>query len=546
MQRAIRIAWGSVGIALAVLALKVAAWRITGSAALYADALESVVNVAAAAAALLALKLSAEPADANHPYGHAKAEFFAAVFEGVLIVLAALAILYEAWAVWHSPRAPDRPALGLAVSALATAINAAWAWHLGRAAKQARSPALAADARHLWADVVTSLGVLAGVGLVALTGILWLDPALAAATAANILWSGARVIRESVGGLMDEALPADELARIRGLVRDHASGAIEAHDLRSRRSGRFTFLEFHLVVPAAMTVAEAHDICDRIEAALKQATPGLVVTIHVEPEGKAKHSGIVVLGVGLLALAMPAAAAPPRVVSINLCADQHLVALADASQIAALSPLAADPALSAVAERAAGFPRIRPSAEAVLAQRPDLVIAGAWGGREAEAILRARRIPVLRLGLAEDFDAIRAQLRAVGAALGHAARAEAAIAAMDAALPAKPEARAPALVWQAAGFTPGRGTLADAVLRAAGRTNAAPFAGYGTVRLERLVAQPPALLVLPARVQGNAPSLGEALLAHPALAAIPSLQVEPAWLACGSIATARAVAALAR
>jgi cation diffusion facilitator family transporter len=295
MQRAITIAWGSVGIAVAVLALKTAAWRITGSAALYADALESVVNVAAAGMALLALKYSALPADANHPYGHAKVEFFAAVAEGVLIVLAAIAILWEAWATWQAPRAPEQPALGLAVSAVATLGNGGWASFLGRAARRHHSPALAADARHLWADVVTSAGVILGVGLVALTGQLWLDPALAAATAANILWSGARVIRESVGGLMDEALPVTEMTRIRALVREHGAGAIEAHDLRSRRSGRFTFLEFHLVVPGTMTVAEAHDICDRIEAALKSDTPGLVVTIHVEPEGKAKHSGIVVL-----------------------------------------------------------------------------------------------------------------------------------------------------------------------------------------------------------------------------------------------------------
>lgn len=295
MKRAIAIAWGSVGIAIAVLALKTAAWRITGSAALYADALESVVNVAAAAMALLALTYSARPADANHPYGHAKAEFFAAVFEGVLIVFAAIAILWEAWGVWQRPRPPDQPALGLAVSAVATTINAGWAWFLGRTAREVHSPALAADARHLWADVVTSAGVLAGVTLVALTGRLWLDPVLAAATAANILWSGSRLIRESVGGLMDEALPDAEMARIRGLVAEHAEGAIEAHDLRTRRSGRFTFLEFHLVVPGSMTVATAHDICDRIEAALKEATPGLVITIHVEPERKAKHSGIVVL-----------------------------------------------------------------------------------------------------------------------------------------------------------------------------------------------------------------------------------------------------------
>lgn len=295
MKRAITIAWASVGVAILVLAMKIYAWHVTGSAALYADALESVVNVAAALMALMALKFSALPADANHPYGHAKAEFFAAVFEGVMIVLAAIAILWETWAAWHAPRAPDLPALGLGVSAVATALNAGWATFLMRTARQVHSPAMKADARHLFSDVVTSAGVIVGVGLVALTGQLWLDPALAAATALNILWSGARVIRESVGGLMDESLPDDEMTRIRGLVSEHAEGAIEAHDLRSRRSGRYTFLEFHLVVPGAMSVSQAHDICDRIEVALKEATPGLVVTIHVEPEGKAKHSGIVVL-----------------------------------------------------------------------------------------------------------------------------------------------------------------------------------------------------------------------------------------------------------
>jgi cation diffusion facilitator family transporter len=295
MKRAITIAWGSVGVAILVLAMKIYAWHVTGSAALYADALESVVNVAAALMALMALKFSALPADANHPYGHAKAEFFAAVFEGVMIVLAAIAILWETWAAWQAPRAPDLPALGLAVSAVATAVNAGWASLLLHTARKVHSPAMKADARHLFSDVVTSAGVIVGVGLVALTGQLWLDPALAAATALNILWSGARVIRESVGGLMDESLPDDEMTRIRGLVSEHAEGAIEAHDLRSRRSGRYTFLEFHLVVPGAMSVSQAHDICDRIEVALKEATPGLVVTIHVEPEGKAKHSGIVVL-----------------------------------------------------------------------------------------------------------------------------------------------------------------------------------------------------------------------------------------------------------
>lgn len=294
-NRATTLAAGSVIVAVAVLALKAAAWWLTGSVALLADALESVVNVAAAAAALLAVRYSALPADANHPYGHAKAEYFSAVLEGALIIVAALVILNEAWGAFLAPRAPEQAAVGLAISAVASAANAAWAMLLTRRGRALKSPALLADARHLWADVITSAGVIAGVALVTLTGILWLDPLLAALTAANILFSGFRLLRESVGGLMDEAVPPATMERIRRIVAKEAAGAIEAHDLRSRHAGRFTFLEFHLVVPGAMSVREAHDICDRIEAALKAELDSAIITIHVEPEAKAKHEGVPVL-----------------------------------------------------------------------------------------------------------------------------------------------------------------------------------------------------------------------------------------------------------
>ena len=295
MSRTVRIAAGSVGVAILVLGLKLGAWGLTGSVALLADALESVVNVAAALAALLAVHYAAMPPDANHPYGHTKAEYVSAVVEGALIVIAAVAILHEAWGALAAPRAPDQAGYGLAVSALATAINAGWAVVLFRQARLGRSPALRADGRHLMSDVVTSGGVILGVGLVALTGILWLDPLLAALTALNILWSGGRLIRESLGGLMDEAVEPDLLARIRAAVATSAEGAIEAHDLRTRHAGRLTFIEFHLVVPGEMRVDAAHDICDRIEAALRSEIEGATITIHVEPDGKAKHRGVLVL-----------------------------------------------------------------------------------------------------------------------------------------------------------------------------------------------------------------------------------------------------------
>jgi cation diffusion facilitator family transporter len=295
MGQAERLAAGSIALGLLVLGLKAAAWWVTGSAALFSDAAESVVNVAASLAAFLALRLAALPPDAEHPYGHDKAEFFAAVFEGVLIVVAALVILQNVWHVVQNPQPIEQPGLGVVLNAAAGALNLAWSRVLLRAARRLRSPALAADGKHLMSDVVTSVGVLAGLGLAVATGIWWIDPLLAALTALYILVSGSMVIRDSVGGLMDAAPAAEIVARVRALVANHAEGAIEAHDLRMRHAGKLTFLEFHLVVPGSMTVLESHDICDRIEAALRAEMEGLRITIHVEPEGKAKHRGVLVL-----------------------------------------------------------------------------------------------------------------------------------------------------------------------------------------------------------------------------------------------------------
>ena len=295
MDRVERIAAGTIAVGLLVLALKAGAWWLTGSAALLSDALESVVNVMASGVAFVALRLAARPADADHPYGHDKAEFFAAVIEGALIIVAAISIVLAAWDSYVNPRLIETPWVGLGLNAAATAINAGWAAVLLRAGKRHRSATLRADARHLMADVVTSVGVSLGLVLAVGTGVLVLDPLLAALTAGHVLWSGMVVMRESVGGLMDAAPAAIIVERIRTLVGEHASGAIEAHDLRSRQAGRQTYLEFHLVVPGEMRVADAHAICDRIEAALRAEMEELVITIHVEPDSKAKHHGVLVL-----------------------------------------------------------------------------------------------------------------------------------------------------------------------------------------------------------------------------------------------------------
>lgn len=289
------IAAASVAVGLAVLGIKLLAWYLTGSVALFSDALESIVNVAASTAALIAISYSARPADANHPYGHHKAEYFSVVLEGVLIIVAAILILREAYHAYLSPRMFEAPTEGLAISVAASVINGVWSWFLIREGRRRRSPALVADGKHLFTDVVTSVGVVIGLVAAYVTGIAALDPILAAIVALNILWAGWRLIRESLGGLMDEAVPEKTLASIRKVISAQAEGAIEAHDLRTRHAGSVTFIDFHLVVDGTMSVTEAHRICDRIEKALRAEVHDAMITIHVEPEEKAKHHGVLVL-----------------------------------------------------------------------------------------------------------------------------------------------------------------------------------------------------------------------------------------------------------
>jgi cation diffusion facilitator family transporter len=286
--KAARLALGSIPVALLVMGLKYVAYTFTGSAALYSDALESIVNVIASVVAWWAIRVSFKPADQNHPFGHHKAEYFSAVIEGALIVVAALLIFEEAWQAFRAPHPLDAPFKGLAINAVATVVNALWAWLLISAGRSMRSPALAADGKHILSDVVTSVGVIAGLVVTIWTGWLLADPVLAVVVALNILWQGWIVINSSVQGLMDRAVEPEEDRRIRDLISLNAAGAIEVHDLKTRIAGRATFIEFHLVVPAKMTVDEAHDICDRIEAAVKAEIRSARVVIHVEPEEEAK------------------------------------------------------------------------------------------------------------------------------------------------------------------------------------------------------------------------------------------------------------------
>ena len=290
-----RFALGSIAISLAAFGLKLVAWRVSGSAALYSDALEALVNIAASMLAFYALYTAAKPADREHPYGHAKAELLSAGAEGALILIAAVLILERAAHAFPNPQPLHAPWTGLAFNAGGGVCNALWAVILTRFNTAKLYPALAADAAHLFADALTTIGIIIGLSASVLLRMPVLDPLIAVAIAIQIAYIGGRTVTRALSGLLDEAPPPAIREQVRALVCDHATGALEAHDLRIRQAGRSSFLEFHLVVPGMMPVAEAHTICDRIEAALKTEMPGVIITIHVEPDGKAKHHGVLVI-----------------------------------------------------------------------------------------------------------------------------------------------------------------------------------------------------------------------------------------------------------
>lgn len=291
-----RLAWWGIPFSLGILGLKILAWQVTGSVALMSDALESIVNVAAAFIAFFVVSYARKPADKDHQFGHHKAEYISAVAEGVLIVVAALLIAREAWDGLFAPRLPDAPLLGMAINGGAALLNGIWATVLIRAGRTHHSPALLADGQHIMSDVVTSGGVLIGLLLAILTGYAILDPLLAIIVAANILFQGWKVILQSVNGLMDRAVTPEEEEAIRLAIKANSDGCIGVHDLRTRRAASAAFIDFHLVVPANMTVGEAHAICDRLEEAIKADIEGASLAIHVEPEGVKAHGARVMIG----------------------------------------------------------------------------------------------------------------------------------------------------------------------------------------------------------------------------------------------------------
>lgn len=277
----------SIGAAVSTIALKFAAYFLTGSVGLLSDAMESLVNLAGASAALVALIIAARPADRTHPYGHTKAEYFSSGLEGGLILVAAIAIGWTALQRLLQPAPIESAGFGLGISLVATLINFLVARVLLKVGQEMDSIALEADGKHLMTDVFTSLGVGAGVILVALTGWLWLDPLIALAVAANIIFEGSKLVGRSIDGLLDHALPDEEEILIKNLIETELAQigekALTYHGLRTRKSGGNRFIELHLLTPGEWSVRQAHDISEQVETKLKQRFREAEVTTHIEP-----------------------------------------------------------------------------------------------------------------------------------------------------------------------------------------------------------------------------------------------------------------------
>lgn len=277
-------AWLSVAAAVATIAIKGAAWWVTGSVGLLSDALESLINLAAALLAVSMLRLAAAPPDDEHPHGRFKAEYIASGLEGAMIAFAAVAIVWSAIPRLLVPAPIEAPLLGIALSVVASAINLGCALLLIKVGKQHNSIALEGDGRHLMTDVWTSAGVIAGVALVATTGWLILDPLIALAVAVHIVWTGASLVRRSFSGLLDAAIPAQDIAEIEKIFTEYRRRhGVDFHALRTRRAGSRCFISFHLLVPDLWTVAQAHQLSEEIEERIRELVDNAILLSHIEP-----------------------------------------------------------------------------------------------------------------------------------------------------------------------------------------------------------------------------------------------------------------------
>ncbi|HSU17035.1 MAG TPA: cation diffusion facilitator family transporter [Longimicrobium sp.] len=281
--RLTRFAWLSIAAAVVTIALKFGAFLVTGSVGLLSDALESLVNLAAAIMALAMLTVAARPPDEEHAYGHSKAEYFASSFEGALIIIAAASIAYSSAVRLMHPQPVRDPVLGIAISAAALVVNLVVAVRLLRAGRRYRSIALEADAHHLLTDVWTTVGVMAGVAAVALTGWHWLDPVIAIVVALNVVRIGIGLMRRSALGLLDTAIPEDDRATVVRILDRYAPEGAEYHALRTRQAGMRRFVSVHVLVPGEWSVQKGHELLERMEEEIRDAIPNSTVFTHLEP-----------------------------------------------------------------------------------------------------------------------------------------------------------------------------------------------------------------------------------------------------------------------
>lgn len=279
----------SIAVAIATIVLKTGAWWVSGSVSLLSDALESLVNLAGAMFALMMVTVAERPPDEDHPYGHHKAEYFSSGFEGVLIFVAALAILWAAVQRLMHPQPLEDLGLGLALSVVSSAMNGALAWSMLKKARAVRSMALEGDARHLFTDVWTSVGVVVGLIAVHFTGWLWLDPVLAIAVALNILREGGALVWKSSEGLMDRALEPEVMAEIEKTLAEFRHQTIRFDHVATRRAGARRFLDLHMHMPAGWTLGRAAAVRTSVEQALMSAVPGLRATIQLLPMDVEAH-----------------------------------------------------------------------------------------------------------------------------------------------------------------------------------------------------------------------------------------------------------------
>lgn len=287
-----KFAWLSIAAAILTIGLKAGAYFITGSVGLLSDAAESTVNLVAAIVALVALRVAAQPHSARHHYGRTKAEYLSAGVEGIMIFIAAIFIIWTAVDRLLNPEPIHDVGVGLGISVVASIVNGSVAWVLMKAGREHNSITLIADGKHLLTDVWTSVGVLVGVLLVAVTGWLPLDPIVALLVGLNIIWTGSRLVSASLDGLLDHAMNEEELGRLRSVLHEYVTDEVHFHSIRTRVAGHLTFIDMHMLVPGGWTVQQSHDRVEEIENRLRQEFGGAEILMHVEPiEDPASYEG---------------------------------------------------------------------------------------------------------------------------------------------------------------------------------------------------------------------------------------------------------------